>query len=132
MTYLVDSDYVADYLKGQQQVLPLFKQLVPHGIAISIITFAEIYEGIYYGHRRSQHEQGWRIFLHTTPVLGLTRSIAKRYGIIRGDLAHKGQLIDQPDLFIAATAIYHNLILVTRNRKDFDRIPDLKLYEQAA
>lgn len=131
MTYLVDSDYVADFLKGRQNVLPLFQQLVPHGIAISIITFAEVYEGIYYGQNRAQHEHGWRQFLHTTSVLGLSRPIAKRYGIIRGDLAHKGQLIDQPDLFIAATAIHHNLTLVTRNRKDFDRIPNLKLYQAA-
>jgi len=132
MTYLVDSDYVADFLKGRQHVLPLFQQLVPHGIAISIITFAEVYEGIYYGQNRVEHEQGWRQFLHTTQVLSLSRSIAKHYALLRGELARKGQLIDQPDLFIAATAIYHDLTLVTRNRKDFDRIPDLKLYPQAA
>ena len=46
MTYLVDSDYIADYLKGKSPILPLFKQLVPEGISMSIITFAEIYEGI--------------------------------------------------------------------------------------
>jgi len=61
-------------------------------------------------------------------VLGITRSVAKQYALLRGDLARKGQLIDQPDLFIAATAISHDLTLVTRNLRDFDRIPDLKLY----
>jgi len=127
----VDSDYVADYLKGQQHVLPVFQRLLADGISISIITFAEVYEGIYYGQHRSQYEHGWRLFLHTTPVLGITRSIAKSYGIIRGDLARKGKLIDQPDLFIAATAIHHNLILVTRNLKDFDRIPHLKFSQSA-
>ncbi len=129
MTYLVDTDYVADYLKGRSHVLPLFKRLVPEGIGISIITFAEVYEGIYYGQQRSHYEKSWRVFLQTTPVLGISRSIAKCYASIRGDLARKGQLIDQPDLFIAATAIEHNLTLVTRNLKDFDRIPDLKLYQ---
>jgi tRNA(fMet)-specific endonuclease VapC len=60
---------------------------------------------------------------------GITRSIAKQYALIRGELGRKGQLIDQPDLFIAATAIRHNLTLVSRNTRDYQRIPDLKLYQ---
>jgi tRNA(fMet)-specific endonuclease VapC len=127
--YLVDSHYVADFLKGRYEALTLFRQLVPDGIRISIITYAEVYEGIFYGQQRAEHERGWRWFLRTTPVLSITRSIAKPYARMRGDLARKGQLIDQPDLFIAATAIEHHLTLVTRNLKDFGRIPDLKLYQ---
>src|SRR5436305_10432391 len=128
MTYLVDSDYVADYLKGRVPATTLLDRLFPEGIAVSIVTYAEVYEGIYYGQRRTASERGLRLFLRRTPVLFLTRSIAKQYAHMRGDLARKGQLIDQPDLFIAATAIAHNLTLVTRNRKDFGRLPDLKLY----
>jgi tRNA(fMet)-specific endonuclease VapC len=61
--------------------------------------------------------------------LSITRTVAKQYARIRGELAWKGQLIDQPDLFIAAAAIEHHLTLVTGNLKDFARIPDLKLYQ---
>jgi tRNA(fMet)-specific endonuclease VapC len=129
MKYLVDSHYVADFLKGRPEALTLFRQLVPSGISISMITYAEVYEGIFYGQQRANHERGWRLFLRTTPVLSITRSIAKQYARMRGDLARKGQLIDQPDLFIAATAIEHHLTLVPRNLKDFGRIPDLKLYQ---
>jgi tRNA(fMet)-specific endonuclease VapC len=131
MTYLVDSDYVADYLKGRAPATTLLDRLFHEGIAVSIVTYAEVYEGIYYGHHRVVSERGWRLFLRTTPVLSITRSIAKQYAYLRGDLARKGQLIDQPDLFIAATAIEHNLTLVTRNLKDFGRIPDLNLYQAA-
>ncbi len=49
MTYLVDTDYVVDYLKGQRNVPEMLETLLPDGLAISIVTFAEIYEGIYYG-----------------------------------------------------------------------------------
>lgn len=128
MTYLVDSDYVADYLKGRAPATTLLDRLFSEGIAVSMVTYAEVYEGIYYGQHRATSERGLRCFLRTTPVLGITRSIAKRYAHIRGELARKGQLIDQPDLFIAATVMHHHLILVTRNRKDFERIPDLKMY----
>ena len=39
------------------------------------------------------------------------------------------QPIGDPDIFIAAMALQHGLILVTRNVRHFQRIPDLKLYE---
>jgi tRNA(fMet)-specific endonuclease VapC len=129
MTYLVDTDYVADYLKGYKAATTLLEKLFAEGIGISIITFAEVYEGIYYGHNRSRHEQGFRRFMTTTPLLNITRSIARQFALIRGDLRAKGLLIPDPDLYIAATAIHHNLTLVTRNLKDYDRISNLNIYK---
>ena len=129
MKYLVDSDYVADYLKGRTPSTDLLNTLLQDGIAISMITFAEVYEGIYYGHNRAHYTHIFQQFLQGVSVLGITRSIAKQYARMRGELGRKGQLIDQPDLFIAATAIYHKLTLVTRNIKDYQRIPNLKLYQ---
>jgi len=132
MKYLVDSDYVADYLKGRSPATQLLSELFSDGLAINIITFAEVYEGIYYGHKPSYYAEIFQRFLHGVPVLGITRSIAKQYALLCGELAHKGQLIDQPDIFIAATALYHNLTLVTRNLKEYDRIPQLAFYPSAA
>ncbi len=135
MTYLVDTDYVADYLKGQRQVAEILEPLLSEGLAISIITFAEIYEGIYYGQNRAQHEAGFRNLLKNMQVLGISRPIARQFAIIRGQLraAPQGKALVQPkdtyDLFIAATAIYHNLTLITRNLKDYNRISLLKLYQ---
>ncbi len=129
MKYLVDSDYVADYLKGRSVATDLLDTLFHDGIAISIITFAEVYEGIYYGHNRRQYTRIFQRFLQGVSVVGITRSIAKKYAFMRGDLGRKGQLIDQPDLFIAATATYHHLTLVTPNLKDYNRIPQLELYQ---
>ncbi len=88
---------------------------------MSIITFAEVYKGIFYGHNRTQHETGFRNFLKSTPVLGVTRPIAPQFAILRGQLRARlqGKVLIQPkdtyDLFIAATAKYHNLTLITRN-----------------
>ena len=129
MTHLVDSDYVADYLKGQRNATTFLDGLLAGGLAISIITFAKVYEGIYYGHHRNRHETGFREFLKGVSVLGITRSVARTFAIIRGDLRAKGQLIGQTDLLIAATAIHYRLMLVTRNVKEYQRIPQLKLYQ---
>ena len=129
MKYLVYSDYVADYLKGRPIATDLLNMLFQDGIAISIISFAEVYEGIYYGHNRTHYTRIFQRFLHGVNVLGITRAIAKEYAFMRGELGRKGQLIDQPDLFIAATATCHHLTLVTRNIKDYERIPRLDIYK---
>lgn len=76
MTYLVDTDYIADYLKGQRHVAAILEPLLPKGLALSIITYAKVYEGIFYGYNRPQHEAGFGNFLKSTPVLGITRPIA--------------------------------------------------------
>ncbi|PZS03862.1 MAG: hypothetical protein DLM70_08485 [Chloroflexi bacterium] len=79
MSHLVDSDWVADYLKGRAPAVTLLDSLFPKGLAISIITYAEVYEGIYSGTERRRHDEGVREFLRAVPVLSLTRRIARRY-----------------------------------------------------
>jgi tRNA(fMet)-specific endonuclease VapC len=135
MTYLVDTDYIVDYLKGQRNVPEMLATLLPDGIAVSIITFAEVYEGIYYDQKRTQYEQALRQLLRGVDLLGITRPIARQFAILRGQLRvqPEGKTVVQPknnyDLFIAATALHHHLTLVTRNVKDYERIPHLKLYK---
>ncbi len=129
MSYLVDSDYVVDYLKGRPAAIAVLDTLLPQGLAISIITYAEVYEGIYYGHTPQAYQRIFRRFLKGTQVLGISRAVAEEFAILHGQLRGQGLLIPHPDLFIAATALHHNLTVVTRNIRHFDRIPDLTLYQ---
>ena len=46
MSYLVDSDVLADWLRGRSAAVTLLSELAADGIAISLITYGEIYEGI--------------------------------------------------------------------------------------
>ena len=131
MKYLVDSDWVVDYLVGKQQAIVLLSTLAKEGIAVSLITLGEIYEGIYYGRDPQRSEEGFRKFLRGVTVLPLNRSIMQRFGRIRGDLRRRSLLIGDPDILIAATTMYHDLTLVTRNRKDYERIPALKAHYSA-
>ena len=124
MKYLVD--WVVDYLAGKQQAISLLTFVWPDGIAISLITLGEIYEGIYYGRDPQRSEAVFRQFLRSVDVLPLNRSIMQRFARLRGDLRQRGQLIGDPDILIAATALYYDLILLTRNKKHYQRIPLLK------
>ncbi len=97
-------------------------------MAMSIVTFAKVYEGIYFGRDRAHHEADFRTLLRGIPVLGINRSIAGQFAAIQGTLRAQGQLIAASDTFIAATALYHKLTLVTRNIRHFQRIPGLSLH----
>ncbi len=86
MNYLVDSNWVADYLKGKQLTVDLLSRLAEKGLAISIISFGEIYEGIYYGGNPRENERGFLQFLRFVDVLPLNRQTMKRFARIRGEL----------------------------------------------
>ena len=132
MTYLVDTDYVADWLKGRQVAVALLSDLADQGLAISIITFGEIYEGIIFGQNPAALADVFRRFLRGVDVLPLNRSTMRRFAAVRGQLRAEGKIIGDPDILIAATALQRDLVLVTRNVRDFDRIPGLKIHRAEA
>jgi predicted nucleic acid-binding protein len=125
--YLVDSDWVADYLNGRTDAVSLLQALAGEGLAISIITYGEIYEGILYGANRARHEAGMRNFLRFVDVLPLSRAVMRRFAALRGLLRSQGFLLGDMDLLIGATALHHGLILLTRNRRHFERLGGLEL-----
>ncbi len=132
MRYLVDSDRVIDFLNGNEQVVRLFEALGWEIIATSMIRVAEVYEGIFFGRDPEAAESGFRRFLARVVVLPLDEAIMRRYAYLRGMLRRQEpgrERRDELDLLIAATALHHDLIVVTRNVRDFARIPDLRLYE---
>jgi tRNA(fMet)-specific endonuclease VapC len=126
--YLVDTDVVASYLKGRDDAVALLSSLLSAGLAISVVTFGEVFEGIYFGRDPSKHAAEFRRFLHGARVLDVNRGVARRFARIRGDLRQRGQLIGDPDLLIAATALHYDLELLTRNLRHFQRIPELKVF----
>ena len=128
MSYLIDTDWVASYLKGRSDAQNLLQSLRPLGIAIGLITYGELLDGIYYGHDPAANERAFRQFLRVTTVLPLNRRIMEHFARIRGGLRQHGQLIGDPDILIAATALHHRFTLVTGNTKHFQRIPGLMLY----
>lgn len=63
MTYLVDTDYVADYLGGMSWAQELLQAHAAQGLSISLMTLGEIYEGIEYGRDPQAAERVFRTFL---------------------------------------------------------------------
>ncbi len=129
MTYLVDTDWVASALKGRSEATTLLGALSSEGLAISLITYGEIYDGIYHGISPASQEAGFLAFLQNVDVVPLDLDIMRRFARLRGELRGAGKPISDFDLLIAATALRNNFTLVTRNLRHFKRIPSLSIYQ---
>jgi predicted nucleic acid-binding protein len=128
--YLLDTDWIIDCLSGQTQATQTLLQLAPNGLALSVITYGELYQGAYYARDPRVALRGLRQFLRGKPILPLTRAVMERFAIVRGALPRQLQhQLGDMDLLIAATALQHDLTLLTRNLRDFQHIPGLRLYQ---
>ncbi|GIV79646.1 MAG: hypothetical protein KatS3mg050_4040 [Litorilinea sp.] len=130
MPYLIDSDWVIDHLSDVQDAAELLSRLAAEGIAISIITYMEVYQGVIRSPDPVQAQERFDALLEGIVVLPFSLSVARRCAQLRNHLKEQGKRVNARalDLIIAATALEYNLTLVTRNIADYDDIPDLELY----
>lgn len=127
--FLVDTDWAIDVLHGQTDAVETLVRLAPMGLAMSYVSYAELYEGAWYARERERDLDALNIFLAGKDLLALSMVVMERFAILRGALPrqHRRQVGDM-DLLIAATAQIHGLTLLTRNRRDFELIPGLRIY----
>lgn len=130
--YLIDTDVIIDDLKDYTPAKRLLYDLASTGLAISLISYGELYEGVHYARDSELALRGLRTFMVGKELLPLTTATMEQFAITRGLLSrHQRQQIGDMDLLIAATAIHHNLTLLTRNRRHFGLVPDLKLFDES-
>lgn len=125
MRYLLDSDWAIEYLHNNERFVSRIDSLEQSGIAISIISLAELYDGTIGAYDPAQSERELTSFVERLDLLGVDPPIARIFGFERYRLRRRGEPIGDMDLLIAATAVRHDLTLLTNNRRHFDRIPDL-------
>lgn len=109
------------------KVFQAFQALNVGDVCISSITFAELQYGVYKSQFPERNKIALINFLAPIDILPFSGKAASLYGEIRAELEHKGQIIGAYDLLIAAHALSENLLLVTNNTKEFNRIPNLRL-----
>lgn len=106
---LVDTDVCIDHLEGTTR-LPGNR-----GLAYSVITRAELLAG------EPKHHPAVRRLLAGMDELPVDRRVAEKAGELRR------MELKMPDALIAATALVHQLTLLTRNTSGFRKVPGLRL-----
>jgi predicted nucleic acid-binding protein len=133
VAYLLDSNLVIPYLADDPATVPLVERLAFDGIAISIITYMEVYQGTMRSPDPERARNQFESFPAEVPTLPLSPAVARRCASLREELKGRGRRVRDRalDLMIAATALEYGLQLVTRNLADYENIPHLTLYRQS-
>jgi tRNA(fMet)-specific endonuclease VapC len=126
-THLVDTDWVIHYLNGLRVIIKRLDDLKERGLAVSIVSLAELYEGIYYSTDPSGNETDLNDFLRGVVVIGVDEETCKVFGRERGRLRTTQRAIGDLDLLIGSTALRHELTLLTNNRRHFELIDSLTI-----
>ena len=130
--YLLDTN-ICIYIRQErpEAVLRRFRKLRQGEAGLSVITYGELLFGAAKSKQRVEALDRLRELLHWLPALPLPETAAEAYGTIRAELASKGEMIGNNDLWIAAHAVATGLTLVTNNEKEFRRVPGLKMQNWA-
>jgi tRNA(fMet)-specific endonuclease VapC len=130
LALLIDSSFFIMLERTGQRPSALLEQFGEESVAIAAITASELLHGVHRADseiRRGRREQFVNTVLRSVSVLPFTLEIAQVHSRLWADLEQRGIVIGAHDILIAATALAHDLVLVTGNVRHFGRIESLKL-----
>jgi tRNA(fMet)-specific endonuclease VapC len=128
MKYMLDTHMCIYIIKRHPaNVLKKFTVLDVGDVCISSITLAELMYGVQKSHHQQKNKTALEEFTSPLEVMPFDEEAAAHYGHIRASLEKKGLPIGSLDMMIAAHAQCLGSILVTNNKKEFSRVPHLKI-----
>lgn len=125
---LLDSDTLSFYFKGNAAVVQkIDSYLIAYGfVHVSIITYYEILNGLLFKDAHAQLQR-FQKFVELNQVLPVNLAVANIAAKTYAELRKNNQVIGHNDVLIGATALVHDLTLVTNNTNHFSRIEGLSL-----
>lgn len=130
MPYLFDTDAISETLR--REPLPLYLEWLrttPRAEQFtSAVVVGELYKGAFRSESRERHlENIEERILTAVTALPYDVAVARVFGGVRASLEREGAVLPDADLQIAATALRHDLELVTGNLRHFERVPGLRI-----
>ncbi len=127
--YCLDTNLIIALFRGDVTLQKKINTLQQTGIPIAITLFsvAELFKGAYKASRQEEALQLVREFVKNIDVLPFTERSCELFGRDQNYLQKKGKTAPEFDLLIGCVAKAEDYILITRNKKDFENIPDLRL-----
>ncbi len=126
--YLLDTNICIFAIKKRpERVLKKLKEKISDGIYISSLTVAELEFGVENSQKIENNRIALLKFLSIFNILNFDDSDAIDYGKLKTDLRKQGRIIGPIDMLLAAQALNKELIFVTNNVKEFERVKGLKI-----
>lgn len=127
--YILDTNTLIYYFKGQGRIAQNFAAIPPQEIAVSTIVLFELQVGIAKSNSPAKRIQQVRQLLSQVNLVLFDSDAALAAANIRAHLEQQGTSIGPMDVLIAGTAVALQATLVTHNVKEFARVPDLTLVD---
>ncbi len=126
--FILDSNIISYYLRGEPQIVPRLQALAPADIGVPAIVEYELRYGLLrLPPKAAEHRlAALTALLRPLQILPFDSECAAHAARIRVELEVAGTLIGPHDTLIAATALRHQATLVTRNVREFSRVTGLQ------
>jgi predicted nucleic acid-binding protein len=126
---LADTTFIIDVMKKDTSAVRKAEELSDASVSILVgtPTIFELYVGVDLSVRSAEEREKVLGILRSLPHLPLDVASASKAGLIYAQRVKEKTKIDPEDAMLAGIAIQNNEPLLTRNRKDFAGIPELKV-----
>jgi len=131
MKYILDTDTLIYFLKGETHVVKNMLQIESTAIHTSIISHSELMFGAYNSTHVDKNLKKISRFLNSISILPYDENASTLFGKLKAKLKIQGNLIADMDLMIASICLSQKATLVTNNSRHFERIPRLKFINWA-
>lgn len=124
MKYLVDTNIIISFFRGKKTNIDFINKNIEQGLAVSIISYAELIHGAQKSARPQRNLNLIKQFFNLPGIslLLFDKVAATEYGLLMAELEKKGNQLDPLDLLIAATAKRHKLTVLTTDKRHFPRL----------
>jgi predicted nucleic acid-binding protein len=130
LAFLFDTDAISEALRPRPapRYLRWLREVSREDQYTSAVVIGELYAGAFRSSGAERHLKNIEArVLPAVNVLAYDGATARVYGRVRAELEAAGRRLADADLQIAATALLHDLELVTGNVKHFGRVPTLRI-----
>lgn len=124
--YLLDTNICAYFLNGKYNLEVKIEKVGFENCAVSEITIAELKYGVEKSTHKERNRKTLEMFQTKFGLIPIFPAL-DIYAKEKARLKTKGKILDDFDLLIGSTAIFNDMILVTKNVSDFNRFEDIEI-----
>ena len=123
---VLDTDVCVEILRKNRRVLDRRRETLDEA-ATTWVTVAELYYGAAKSAYPDVNRQAVSDFLRTVDILQMGQSAAEQFGALKARLEREGRQLADADLFIGAICLTAGAVLVTGNKRHYERIDGMSM-----